>query len=170
MTMPADARDVTGPGAAGTRTEPSAPVLGEWIWLYPLAYGAHLADELWFGPGFPAWISARTGVAVSVQQFGSLNAALFVGMLVLVVLARWWWPPLILVLAGVVTVNGLLHLGASIATGTVSPGLATGLLVWLPLGVGTIRWGRGRFDRAVFWGSLASGLLLHAAITATLLL
>lgn len=146
-----------------------APVLGDWIWLFPLTYGAHLVDELGFGDGFPAWVSARTSVDVGVEQFAALNATLFVGMLVLVVVARWWRAEVILVLAAVVTLNGLVHLGASVASRTVVPGMVTGVLLWLPLGVGTLRWGARRYRPSILGACVALGVGLHAAVSSLLL-
>ena len=101
---------------------------------------------------------------MSVERFVSLNTTLFVAMVVLVVLGRWWRPEVILVLGTVIFVNGLLHLGLSVATWTRSPGLLTGLLAWLPLGWGTLAWGRSNLSRSAFWAAVAIGLLVHGGI------
>ena len=161
---------MTSPGPAAS-TPPSevavtgAPVLGDWIWLFPLAYGAHIVDELWSGVGFPSWISELTGAQLTVERFVSLNTMAFVVMVVLVVLGRWWRPEVILVLGTVIFVNGLLHVGLSVVTWTHSPGLLTSLLAWLPLGWGTLSWGRSHLGRSTFLAAVVLGLLVHGGIT-----
>lgn len=143
-----------------------APVLGDWIWLFPIAYGAHILDELWSGVGFPAWFSGLTGAQLTVERFVSMNTTAFVILVVLVVIGRWWRPEVILVLGTVIFVNGLLHLGLSLATWTHSPGVITSVLAWLPLGWGTLSWGRSNVARSLFWSAVATGLLVHVGITA----
>ena len=48
------------------RIETTSSPAGVWVWLFPLAYGLHIAEEHWFH--FPAWVSglARSFVLLDV--------------------------------------------------------------------------------------------------------
>jgi hypothetical protein len=47
----------------GTASSP----IGLWIWLFPLAYGLHIAEEYWLH--FPKWVSQLSRSFVSNPQF-----------------------------------------------------------------------------------------------------
>jgi hypothetical protein len=163
---------VDAPGSAvprGIDPPSGAPVLGDWIWLFPLAYGAHLAEELWIGGGLPAWLSDLTGAPLTVDRFIDINATFFVLMVVMVVVARWGRGGVIVILGSLVGLNGLLHLGLSLATMTYSPGTVTGILAWLPLGFTALRWGRAHLRPLEMAGAVAAGVLAHVLITLTAL-
>lgn len=108
-------------------------------WLFPLTYVLHLAEEYWGGEGFPAWISRVAGVSFTNQEFLVLNSF----ALVLMTLGAWLiyqntWRWMLTALAGVVFLNGTLHLVFSVLTWSYSPGLISGVLCWMPLGLFTL--------------------------------
>ena len=107
--------------------------------LFPLTYPAHIAEEYW--GGFPAWLSHNTPADLTPEKFLILNAIFWTAMTGAVLVA--WYRPrvrwLIATLAVVVIGNALLHAGSTLVTSSYSPGVVTGLLLWLPLGVYALR-------------------------------
>lgn len=75
------------------------------------------------------------------------------------------WPPrVVLLLATVVALNGLLHLLGTLLTRSYSPGLVSGLGLYLPLGsLSLIRGARQLGAAALRWG-LAAGIGVHALV------
>jgi hypothetical protein len=144
----------------------TASLAGKWVWLFPATYLAHVAEEYWGGEGFPRWISRVAGAALSEEAFLTLNALAWVVMVVAIAaVARglWRWP---LVAFGlVVLLNALLHAGGSVITRSYSPGLVTGLLLWLPLGAVTLRRARREVSRRTFAVGVMAGLLAHAVVS-----
>ena len=61
--------------------------------------------------------------------------------------------------------NSFLHAVASLVTRTHSPGLITGTLLWLPLGVYTIWRGFERGERSDLWLGIALGLVATVLIS-----
>lgn len=106
------------------------------VWLFPLTYVLHLGEEYWGGEGFPQWISRVAGANFTEQEFLVLNSFALMLMTVgawLIYRNTWRW--LLVGLAGVVLLNGGLHLVFSILTWSYSPGLISGVLCWMPLGI-----------------------------------
>jgi len=116
-----------------------SPWRRRWPLALPLAYAAHLAEES-LG-GFVAWMR-EVGVAPTMdsRRFLLLNAIFFsavAGIAVAAVATRLRRPALRFAAAtfgAVLAMNGAIHLVASAATGTYSPGAWTGALLYLPLG------------------------------------
>jgi hypothetical protein len=144
----------------------AAGLAGEWVWLFPATYLAHIAEEYWGGEGFPRWISRVAGATLTTPEFLTLNAVAWVlmaGAMVGVVRGLWRWP---LVAFGlVVLLNALLHAGGSVVTRSYSPGLVTGLLFWLPLGAFTLWRAWADVPRRTFWTGVAVGLAMHAVVS-----
>jgi hypothetical protein len=46
--------------------------------------------------------------------------------------------PLVVALATIVTINATLHLGGALLTVSYSPGIVSGVVLWLPLGVSAL--------------------------------
>ena len=78
-----------------------------------------------------------------------------------IVSMRWAVIPL----ATAVFINGLAHVIGSIISVSYSPGLFTGLLLWVPLGAYALRRAYGVWSRGAYFASIAFGLALHAAVT-----
>jgi hypothetical protein len=153
------ARETSGDGAPD-------PLRGAWTGLFPLTYGVHLCEELLAGDTFPRWISRVGGADFSRAEFLALNAVAMTAMLVVVTMtqrlrrARW----LLASLGFLVTFNGILHTVASIVTRSYSPGLFSGLLLWVPLGVFTLRRCRGTLAGRELLAGLGGGILAHALV------
>jgi hypothetical protein len=139
--------------------------IGNWCWLLPLTYLAHVAEEFW--GGFPAWMSSLSGAELTPARFLALNAVawgVMAGGVALTVFTRSFrW--LVIAFSTAICVNGAAHLLASLGTRTYSPGVITGTLLWLPLGVYALRSARIRVERHVLVGGIAAGVLFHAAVS-----
>jgi len=137
-------------------------------WLFPLSYLAHATDEALAGAGFPAWFSRQFGAAFSLRDFLVLNG---VGILVLTLAALLAQtharlrPGIVGVLSTIVFLNGSLHFAASAITGAWVPGVLTGTLVWIPLGLRGLIAARGQLAGRAFLRSLAIGVAIHTSVT-----
>lgn len=139
---------------------------GTWAWLFPGSYAVHIAEEYWVPPGFYSWTSAFFGVDFTARVFLAANVLFFGVMVTAVVLVirRVWGPWVLVALATFVTMNGLLHLVGTAASGLYSPGLVSGVLLWVPLGVATLaRAARLLAGRALRTGVIA-GVLAHLSL------
>lgn len=139
---------------------------GAWLWLFPLTYLAHLAEEALAGEGFYRWIRHVVGRTLERGTFLRLNAGFFAAMLAAVLLLRSTGGALWLVpaLGTIIGLNGVAHLLASLVTRTYSPGLVSGLLLWVPLGVAALLRSHAERPAGEWWMGVGAGLLLHAAV------
>jgi Protein of unknown function with HXXEE motif len=107
-------------------------------WLFPVTFAVHLLEEFslaaeWFG----AWSERTLGMAIGHREFLVWNAVAFVLMCAGAALTnahqklRWIEVAMSIAVLG----NAVFHVAASAATWTYSPGLVTGLLLWVPLGL-----------------------------------
>jgi len=143
-----------------------------YVWLFPGTYVVHLVEEVYAGAGFPAWISGLSGLAVTKPAFLATNAVALAGMLLLsgLVALRASLSWLVAVLGATVVLNGLLHVMASIFTGSYSPGAFSGLLLWLPLG-GLAMWRAHSWLAPRVWlAAVLGGVALHVMVVASGLL
>jgi len=140
---------------------------GMWIWLFPLTYLLHLAEEYWGGEGFPVWFSRLTGAHFTVDDFLILNAigwCLTVAAMGLVSVAsscRF----LLVALGGVILLNACLHVTLSMVTLSYSPGAVSGLLCWAPLGIYALRREWRELSHVAFGAGVAVALGLHAVVS-----
>lgn len=146
---------------AGQRSRGPSP------WWFPATYALHAGEEYCTGETFPVWISRLAGVQFTATAFLWLNGIAMAAMLLAAWLAaargvRW----LTTTLATVVAVNGTAHLLGSLVTRTWSPGVVTGSLLWLPLGVATLVRKHRDLSARSFVGSVALGLSAHVIVTA----
>jgi hypothetical protein len=136
-----------------------------WLLLLPAAYGVHLAEEWWAGEGFAAWTERLAGAPVSTTRFLILNGVVWPLFATLTVLAivrgrPAWFPT---TFATVVLINAALHLLGSLATATYSPGLASALLLYAPVGGAALAHGRRVAPESV-GRAVALGVAIHAAV------
>jgi hypothetical protein len=138
---------------------------GNWAWLFPASYLIHVAEEYW--GGFPVWIERFWGVESSPGNFLSWNGGAWVMMAVGVALVlkkrsyRW----LLVGFGAVVLINGAAHALSSLWTSSYSPGLISGLLLFVPLGLFTLRRARrSRMNSRTFRAGIILGVLMHAVV------
>jgi uncharacterized protein with HXXEE motif len=152
----------------GAGVSAEAPELRKpwWLLLLPLSYLLHLVEEWWGGEGFAAWTARAVGSPVSTTRFLILNSFVWPLFAVLTIAAilrpRLAWFPT--TFATVVLVNAGLHLLGTLATSSYSPGLVTGVLLYLPLGIAALAQGRRVVSPGSFQRAVLLGFLIHAAV------
>lgn len=146
------------------RIENDSSAAGVWVWLFPLAYGLHIAEEYWLH--FPAWVSGLTRTFVSDAQFLFLNAVFWLLMVaaVLLIRARSSNAWLVVTLAAILGINAGLHLLGSIVTGTYSPGSVTAALLYIPLVVYALRQVLPRVSRGLAVRAGMLGAAVHGGV------
>jgi hypothetical protein len=138
------------------------------LWLFVPAYLVHLAEEYWAGPGLPAWFARILGRELPEAAFVAINGAAFVLLIAAVRAAArreaaGW---IAVAVATVVSLNAVLHLLGALATASYSPGMISGVVVYLPLGLLTlIRAGHQQAPPA-FARGIAAGIAFHALVIA----
>ena len=139
--------------------------VGWWVWLFPLAYGLHIAEEDW--QHFPDWASRFSGVHLSDARIMFLNGAFWLLMLacVLAIRARSSLAWLVVTLAAIVGVNAAVHLLGSLVTRSYSPGSVTAALLYLPLATYAIREMLPRMTRGLALRAAGLGVAIHAGAT-----
>jgi hypothetical protein len=142
---------------------------GFWIWLFPATMVVHVAEEALTAGTFPVWISRVAGVGLTLGEFLVFNAIAFAAVVAGAFLSRSR-PWAVAALGTAMATNVVFHLGGTLLTGTWSPGLASGVLLWIPLAavalVHTARHARRR-DLAI---GLVVGFLAHGAVSLSLVL
>src|SRR5262249_43062335 len=111
-----------------------------WMWLFPVTYLIHLAEEFWGGEGYSAYLYRLRGVQLSPARFLIFQSLGLILLTVGVVLSRHFkWPRFMLALMGaLVLANGLTHTITAIRDRRYGPGLVTCVLIWIPLGLVTL--------------------------------
>jgi hypothetical protein len=141
-----------------------------WIWLFPAIYLLHILEESFAGERFYNWTHRIVGRRIPFRAFLALNAC-FLALMIAAVLAlqggNWLW--LLSALGTITAVNGLGHFVGTLATRSYSPGVITGLLLWLPLGVAGLTLSRSALTAEAWWlgiaaGASVSGLVIMSAL------
>ncbi len=139
-----------------------------WI-FYALAGAAvlHVVEEYGFPGGFMNFMrgmAGRFGRFVTVR-FSILANGIFIILAILGALVSSRAPLFSLAIAGLCGINGLSHLAGTLRIRRYVPGLATGLVLYLPLAglayTGCLRAGLVTPSQAA--GTLAAGMLLQLA-------
>jgi Protein of unknown function with HXXEE motif len=137
---------------------------GSWAWFFPISFLIHIVEE--YRGGFPAWVNRFWGVETSLTNFLIWNGAAWVMMIVGVALVlktrsyRW----LLVSFGTVFLINGVVHALASLVTSSYSPGLVSGLLLFVPLGVMTLKRARQFVNRRTLRAGLVVGFLMHMIV------
>jgi hypothetical protein len=112
-------------------------------------------------------MSRLSGVEFTPERFLQINGfgwgLMFVGVILALSFKPLEW--LLTSFGTAVLINGLAHLLGSIVTRSYSPGLISGLLLWLPLGAFTLRRAWRLTSRRAFWAGALVGFVLHAIVT-----
>jgi hypothetical protein len=139
---------------------------GPWAWFLPAAYAAHVIEEAFAGGGFMSWMYAGGGVRLSLTAFLGLNAA----GVILLCLAAWaarrtkayGWP--LASGAAIVFVNGIWHAAICAMTRSYIPGVLTGLVVYIPVGVVVLFRMRRMLSPRLFASAIAVGFVIHGVV------
>ena len=147
---------------ADPRVPAASSSIGPWVWLFPLAYGLHIAEEYWLH--FPDWVSRVSQAFVSNTQFLVLNGAFWLLMVVAVIAirARTSLAWLVATLAAILGINAALHLLGSLVTRTYSPGSITAAFLYVPLVLYAFRQVLPRIARGTALRAVVLGAAIHA--------
>jgi hypothetical protein len=137
-----------------------------WPWLFPAAYLLHIAEEYWGGNGYLAYLSKTKGVALSPMRFLLMTGAGWILMIAGIPVAQTFgFPQLTMVILGTVFLaNGLSHTVTSAVTLRYNPGLVTGMLIWIPLGLVTLLQLRERMSAARYLTAILIGAGIQAVV------
>ena len=136
-----------------------------WPWLFPSIYLLHIAEEFWGGEGYSAHIAKTKGVSLTSPRFFFLTGLGCLLMIAGIAIAeRLHFSQLLLVILGtVVLINSLSHSITAVRTARYNPGLWTGILFWIPLGVLTLLRLKGSMSGSRFLTGLAIGAGVQVA-------
>jgi hypothetical protein len=146
-----------------TLKDPSA----RWLWLFVVTYIIHVAEEYWGGEGYSAHLLKHRGVYMSPTRFLIVQAIGIALMVAGVLIAKRFRfsNALAVIFGAAVLVNALAHLVNSLRSMAYEPGLISGIIIWMPLGLFSIIYFRGRvLNQKRFWISIAIGLVINVAI------
>lgn len=140
---------------------------GSWVWFFPITLPIHIAEEFWGGEGFLAWNERATGATLSVTKFFTLVMVGFILVLTGILLARTYkrmrW--IISALATIFLINGFSHVIATLTQHQYSPGLISGMLLWIPFSIWILNSERGHASKRSFFGGMITGAVIHGVVT-----
>ena len=138
-----------------------------WPWLFPFTYLIHIAEEYGGGEGYSAYLSRTKGVELTAARFLLMTGLGLALMIAGIPLAQMFgFPQLLMVILGtVVLVNGLSHAMSSLIMTSYNPGLISGVLIWIPLGVITLVQLKDRMNAARFLTAVAIGVSIQAIVS-----
>ena len=87
---------------------------------------------------------------------------MIVGVVLVIKSKSYRW--LLVSFGTVILINGLVHAGASVVTRSYSPGVVSGLLIFVPLGGSTLLGGWKRVNRRTFNAGVVLGVAMHAVV------
>ena len=168
--------DVSGPTPPGRQVSsqrlPEAEARGRaerrpwWLLLLPASFLLHLVEEWWAGEGFSAWTARVFDPPIGSERFLLINGIAWpifaLATIAGILRPKLAWLPT--ALATLVTVNAGLHLLGTVATVAYSPGLVSGLLLYLPIGIAALSHGRRVLPSSSFRLGVVTGLLVHALV------
>lgn len=142
---------------------PGAPLRGAWLWAFPITQALHGGEEYWAGYSFHRSLNRLSAFPVSASHLLVLHCCFFLAMTLSVILIqrqdRWSW--LVSCLGVLVLVNGLIHLIQGLLLESYASGLASGAILWIPLGSLSLWRSRSWDTHAKFWTGLLVGLGLE---------
>ncbi|MCI0446495.1 HXXEE domain-containing protein [bacterium] len=137
-----------------------------WSWFFPTTLPIHIAEEFWAGEGFLSWNARATGAVFSVAKFFTLVSVGFILVLIGVLLARHYkkmrW--IISALATIFLINGFSHLIATLTHSRYSPGLVSGLLLWIPFSIWILIAEHRLTTKLTFFGGVITGAMIHGVV------
>jgi hypothetical protein len=137
-------------------------------WLFPLAYLIHVTEEYLGGKALQTATDANLkGVNLTASQFIIINGIAFLLFLFLIFLAQKFKFPdwLLVCLATVMFINAISHTISTVVRAQYNPGLITGLLIFLPLGVLTLFGLKARMSAQRYLTAMVVGIATHAVVT-----
>jgi hypothetical protein len=132
--------------------------------LFPATYLVHILEECFAGERFYRWIHRISGIRLTAAQFVAINALAWIAMAsaaFTVPPENWLWTAI----GCTVLVNGVLHLATTILTRTYSPGVVSGVVLWIPLGLYYVLQGNAILPQRELWTALSTGVAIQAGVS-----
>jgi hypothetical protein len=149
-----------------TRSDKSDKLDTLLLWLFPATYLIHITEEYWGGGGYSRYMKLARGVELPPWRFLLLNGIGLALMILGVVLARRYrfsqW--LMVCLGALVMGNGLSHTINATLSREYNPGLVSGLLIWIPLGLAALYYVKRRMAARRYWIALAVGIGIQVVV------
>jgi hypothetical protein len=146
-------------------------ILGEknetiWAWLFPITYLVHVAEEYCAGIALAPSSNKIRGANLTATQFLMLHGIASLLLLAGFILAgrfklRHW---MLICLGTIVLVNGIFHAIGGLRIGGYNPGLISGALIWIPLGLLTLVKLKKRMRPDRYWLAFAIGIGINVVI------
>ena len=138
-----------------------------WLWLFPITYLIHVAEEFWGGEGYSAHLMRTKGVSMSPARFLAVQAIGTALMAVGIIVAkRLRFPNMMVVMMGAIVLgNALTHSISAFRRQAYEPGLISAILIWMPLGLFSLIYFR-RFvmNQTRFWIAVIVGIGVNVVI------
>ena len=136
-----------------------------WTLLIPVAYVVHIVEE--YLGGFPERFAAQLGVsgpsgAAFLLANGLFWLLAFAAANLAIRKPGWAWA--LPGMGTIITINAVLHLIGALITRSYSPGMISGLLLWLPLGIAALSWGRRNLPRSQVTRAIILGVTAHLVV------
>ena len=136
------------------------------VWLLPASYALHILEE-WFG-GFPEWVGTVVGSPLPTNAFIVINAVALTAMILATRAvtrreANGWMG---VAIATILFVNAGAHVIGTLVTRSYSPGLFTGVVLYLPLSQLVLFRAWSQAEGAAFRQGVLAGLALHVLVLA----
>jgi Protein of unknown function with HXXEE motif len=145
---------------------PSQAAVNFWLWVFPITYLIHVAEEYWGGEGYPAYILRLRGVHMSTPRFLAAQSVGVILVTVGVILARRFKFPrmMLIILGAIVLVNGITHTATALSIMSYGPGLWSSIFIWGPLGLFTLLRFRSGVARKQYWIAIAIGVGVNVVV------
>src|SRR6266498_989036 len=147
-------------------SSPSAGAINYWLWVFPITYLIHIAEEYWGGEGYPAYILRLRGVHMSTTRFLVAQSLGVVLITIGVILARRFkFPQMMLIILGaIVLVNGITHSVTALSIRRYGPGLWSSIFIWIPLGIFTLLRFKNEVGGRKYWIAIAIGVGVNVVV------
>ena len=137
-----------------------------WMWMFPVTYLIHIAEEYWGGEGYLAYLFRLRGVEISPTRFFVLQG---VGVLLIIagiiISQQLHFTRFMLVLLGAIVLsNGITHTITAIRDGGYGPGLVSCVLIWIPLGLVTLIRLVGQPNTIQYVVAMMTGFAINGAV------
>lgn len=145
---------------------PSQAAVNFWLWVFPVTYLIHVAEEYWGGEGYPAYILRLRGVHMSTARFLVAQGVGVVLVTIGVILARHFKFPrmMLIILGAIVLVNGITHTLTALSIMSYGPGLWSSIFIWMPLGIFTLLRFRSGVATKQYWIAIAIGVGVNVVV------
>jgi len=136
-------------------------------WLHPLTLVVHLAEEYFGGVMLADSPQTMKGVGLTRARFLALTGLGVALVIIGIILARLFgFTQLLLVILGTfILINGTSHAITSWLKAEYNPGVATGLLLWIPLGAVTLVYLKSSMSWQRFLTGIVIGIAIHAIVS-----